>query len=237
MRFKQFLQEDQFAKDISLEEAIQLLKDNCQDILKSDAKIYRGATGTIKPYQLVHGAAGHRKSANTSNHFTVIFDETMPAKGFPARSKSLICTSDQNKADNYGSLYRVFPYDGVKIGVCPDQDMFDTKLTFHDGETMRINRMNYEFQDMNIPETSFDDLASACYNASVSYFTGDSLKKYKQNIRDTYDPIALGFVLKDTSTLPNYGESDSREMWFSGKAIVISQSVLWHIERDLHADL
>ena len=77
---------------ISLEDAIKLIKENC-DV---NNFLYRGYKSSQK-YLHIDSNKSERKSANTSNHYTVLID-TFLDDIFPLRSKSIICTNDIEKA-------------------------------------------------------------------------------------------------------------------------------------------
>ena len=66
-----------------------------------------------------------RKSANTSNYYTVLFSDILPSwKKFPRRDESWICTTSFNEAVGYGKVYGVFPLGDPLLGICPKQDMW-----------------------------------------------------------------------------------------------------------------
>jgi hypothetical protein len=35
----------------------------------------------------------------------------------------MICSNNDGIADGYGDIFMVFPYNGTKIAVCPDEDI------------------------------------------------------------------------------------------------------------------
>lgn len=65
-----------------------------------------------------------RQSANTSNFYTMLLDNLPSWKNYPKRSKSIICTNSKQRANSYGTVYSIFPFDGAKIGVCPADDIW-----------------------------------------------------------------------------------------------------------------
>jgi hypothetical protein len=100
---------------------------------------------------------GLRQSANTTNHYTVIFDHVLPPE-FPRRSKSLICGNYGNPhAWDYGEPFALFPHDGVKIGVCPDEDMFETEVRIF-GNTFTVPQVNDILSTLEISDDSFDEI-------------------------------------------------------------------------------
>ena len=71
-----------------------------------------------------------RKSANTRNWYTLLFDHVLPAwQNYPKRSKSFICTTNMSTAQNYAALggndgFQVHPVGNPIIGVCPRGDIW-----------------------------------------------------------------------------------------------------------------
>ena len=88
-----------------------------------DAPIYRGITGK-EDYYIVNPATSVRLSQNTSNEYTWLLSELPNWKQFPARTRSLICTTDYGHAKYYGNAYVVVTPNRASIGVCPEPDIW-----------------------------------------------------------------------------------------------------------------
>ena len=65
-----------------------------------------------------------RKSANTSNHYTLLIDNLPEWKQYPKRSRSVICSVDVPQSPGSENVYYVFPVKGSKVGVCPRGDIW-----------------------------------------------------------------------------------------------------------------
>ena len=112
------------AQPISEEEAERIANEKCNIILQSNIHIYRGINSK-EPYMF--GDAKFdipRKSAYTSNFSTLIIDNSPNWNEYPKRSKSYICSGSNVYAGGYGTLYKVYPFDGANIGICPDVDIW-----------------------------------------------------------------------------------------------------------------
>jgi hypothetical protein len=128
------------SKDISIDETKEILKTKCKNTVQyiMDTKnfIYRGVSDVPKldPFseddgyynRLVTPSKFERSSANTENYYTWIMDND-PAwtdKGFPKRSKSLICINDLDVASNYGDVYAVITFDEARIATVGKLDLW-----------------------------------------------------------------------------------------------------------------
>ena len=87
---------------------------------------YRGLSGNRASVLYGDSSKGRlRKSANTTNYYTMLFDHILPSwKDYPDRSRSWICTSSHYYASGYGSTYYVFPIGNPNLGVCPRRDIW-----------------------------------------------------------------------------------------------------------------
>lgn len=250
--FKEFLTESQHKTEISDSEAIKLIKTQCRDAFQNapTRPIIRGMHDGKTSF-IIHGENSERKSANTSNYYTVIFDHVLSKSGYPKRSKSIICGNWKNLAyaGGFGSLYAILPYDGVKIGVCPEYDMWRTVIKT--GLTGVGNDVEYDVNEFNdilenarVPQTSFIDIVNHIEellnkgadklnyseNRLISFFNKGEVK---EQLEKAYSED-MGFSLHTTETV--YSLEKRRELWISGKCIAVP--LTFYEQRDwwLHFD-
>ena len=111
---------------ISENKARELIRAHCKRGINST--IYRAFSRYMdtEPYAFIDPTKSNepRVSRNTENYYTLIIDNDPRWKKFPRRSKSIICSTDKNRASSYGSVFRVIPYDTAKIGIVPASDIF-----------------------------------------------------------------------------------------------------------------
>jgi len=101
----------------------------------------RGNTGIVDP------SKSTRKSAYTSNYYTLIMSETEKWSKYPARSKSIVASSGINKASGYadtGKLFFVLPHNNAKIAVASGEDIW--------------NSFKHVFGNIQYPLGGFNDL-------------------------------------------------------------------------------
>ena len=126
MGFKQFILTEGRGKAIDEYEAAELFKKNCKQYKWGEQTFYRGVEGRLLQPYFIDPSKSERKSANTSNFYTLWIDNSKKWADYPKRSKSLICTTQAQTAAGYGTSYMMIPYDGAKIGVCPSYDMWES---------------------------------------------------------------------------------------------------------------
>jgi hypothetical protein len=123
MRLQEYLLTEGRTKAINKEEAKNILHTECKQAIKfyEDGNVYinrriddfNGLFGVIYPKK---GGRG-RKSRNTNNLYTLVINNSPEWSNFPRRE--IICSTNTIQRD-----YMVFPFDGAKIGVCIDFDIW-----------------------------------------------------------------------------------------------------------------
>lgn len=94
----------------------------CSDFSYADYPIYRSVDLTGDYY--IIKPSDERKSAYVNeNYYTMLINNEWTKLGFPKRT--FICTNEYFKYDNQKNpnVYRVIPFNGAKIGVCPFDDI------------------------------------------------------------------------------------------------------------------
>lgn len=155
--FKEFINEGKFISSLKYNEKVdilKILKTRCSEFLKaSKSPIYRGFNGGNTPWFISQPSKHERTSKKdaSGNVYTLLIDNLNSWQKFPKRSKSLICTTDQYTAENYGNVYLVIPFDSAKWGVCPEADIWDSFNTLEDVfDTSTLQDFNPRFNDLAI---------------------------------------------------------------------------------------
>jgi len=92
--------------------------------------IYGGGSDYTGPILVTPDPKIERKSMNTALNFYTLFINHSPAwKNFPKRQT--ICSTDIDRVrDGYSieakDVFRVYPKNGAKIGICPEEDIWDS---------------------------------------------------------------------------------------------------------------
>jgi hypothetical protein len=245
MRLRKFINEGR-SKSITIEEAVEAIKNKCTDFIKNGSIVYRGVDDARDAALIVSPANFERKSRNTSNYYTLLMDNLPAWKSYPKRSKSIICATDIEYASNMGYAYRVYMFDGSKIGVCPTNDLWesfgldvDSLEIFNDCIGMMINKF-----------TDYDDSDIVTYNDLLQLFNKFDEHKSSFNIdrhtfptffdfklfepyfetdvklidfaKEILDPERHKFKLENTKTFKNV---DHREVWTDGTSILLNNKI------------
>jgi hypothetical protein len=268
--FKQFLSEASVGakptfNPIQVEEAIDILNTHCKDalwMLLEDRPIARGddsAHQQIKStgFALVDTSATTRKSQNTTNHYTTIFDNHPDMKQYPKRSKSFIASTEYDSAEGHANRFYSFiivPYDGVKIGVVNSNDMWDHEVDLfgmNDNLAGANNLFHYcasqdKGRDWNKWQTwldydeklkNGDAVVLAGLNEALRRVGSDvSLEKcdnFLKEVFKAYSPYTIGFSCQTTKTLNHQLES---EVWVGGQCMIISKDMWDKMKAEIKND-
>jgi hypothetical protein len=257
MRLRKFINEGR-SKSITIEEAVEAIKNKCTDFIKNGSIVYRGVDDARDAALIVSPANFERKSRNTSNYYTLLMDNLPAWKSYPKRSKSIICATDIEYASNMGYAYRVYMFDGSKIGVCPTNDLWesfgldvDSLEIFNDCIGMMINKF-----------TDYDDSDIVTYNDLLQLFNKFDEHKSSFNIdrhtfptffdfklfepyfetdvklidfaKEILDPERHKFKLQNTRTFRNIKE---REVWTDGTSILLRADITSDVIKSFSSSL
>jgi hypothetical protein len=135
--------------EITDEEFVMLVKDNCKNYLANPKYLQRmksmfnGKYSYIDPKQHVRMPLMNTEDGVgvSSVHHTLFMDNLPSWKSFPKRSESLIGSLKFNEGDAFGlRCYLVIPYDGANFGLAPYSDLW--------GSQCKIDDMMYEFNEL-----------------------------------------------------------------------------------------
>lgn len=232
------------SKPLEYGEARALLDKHCQQA-KQRSPIYRGISGQSAGVLYFEPKQTLRPAANTSNFVNLLVDNLPSWSAYPKRGKSIICSADRDIAEGYGQGYQVFPFDGVKIGVCGDTDFWGG---FEEQTGLDVPGLNDIFHKLkvmlnqSVSQDDFQTLIRQIRQASKMYH-GPQSGLYKFPFADRYagpkqnklfdellsasdpvaylnqllDPNANGFQLMDTSNF----HAEVSEVWLEGPAVLV----------------
>lgn len=231
------LNEAEVTQVLTYDKARYILKKKCSEALEiyqnHGVCIYRGATFN-GPFILKKPSQGSRVSANTSNHYTLLIDNLPCWKGYPKRSKSLVCSFDYYVAESYGSTtYNVFPYNGSTIGICPHGDLW---TSFESIGISYLDQFNNHLRDLGLVDTSWNALVKSSKrldknkkNLEVEH-TEKILKDYVDSMYTFIDymniyfnPNKNGFKKVKTDSIMSVNFHGS-EMWTDGDCLLIEHN-------------
>lgn len=167
--------------------------------------IYRGLRNTNSKFVYVRPSQTERSSKNTKNIYTALMDILPSWQGWPRRSRSVICSDSTEYAGGYtgpserwstdnsnlGALYVVLPKDGSKIGVCPQQDIWDS---------FDVIKERWRSDNMNMFNESFDNIFQESYkfatgddyyNEEIGELNGEAMDFFLHHIEGVITPVSL----------------------------------------------
>lgn len=215
----------------------ELAKQNCSEFLENnlDSPLWRGSISSHTEARIIDPSSGVRKSENTSNHYTELMDNSPYYKGWPKRSKSLICSTSESRARQYGRLYAVLPFNGTKIAVASDFDIWLTSLYFPElNWATNLYKFNEFMGDsgLGFPE-NYEDMVWYSKSATFAnifrrefYDEKDNFKpsNFIEYIQKYMAPDLVEFTLEDTLSFSTT-EHPNKECWFSGKCIIMEKDI------------
>jgi hypothetical protein len=232
MRINEVLKYEVFEKNGKANDNFAKIEGRCSDALEacSNGKmIFRGTRINTLPVMLVDPSASQRKSANTENYYTLLIDNLPSWQNYPKRSKSLICSTSRHVAelfsqdnDKNGGVYIVLPFNGAKIGICPQRDIWLTNI-----QGRRMYEWNRIYSSYGISDSSYqsmirdmhyDGLAASIFNNDINIKTDAEMIVY---LDEMYDPVNLGFSVVPIEGLPE-ASNDPRELWTDSKCYLIN---------------
>ena len=201
MRFKLLEYENNHETEILTDIQVKkMLETTHKEADRPWAAIYRGVN--IGPenlsYLVTPNPANPRMSANTYNYYTLIINNAHAWKEFPKRE--IICTTNENSAWGFGDVYRVFPQNGAKIGICPRTDIW---LSDFDSGAHILDNLFRVFKVKSLgPDRDYRQFVKACSvvdeNKKVilrndrdgrPYFASIDREKLKQYVNGNVDLI------------------------------------------------
>jgi len=134
--------------EITDEEFVKLVKENCQDFLANPKYLQRmkrdfsGEYSYIDPKQHVRRPLMDIDEGGVfSTHHTLLMDNLPSWKSFPKRSESLIGSLKVQAGGVFGQrCYLVIPYDGANFGLAPASDLWES--------CCKVGDRSYEFNDV-----------------------------------------------------------------------------------------
>lgn len=244
MTFKQFLEakvSDYSFTPEKTDALIEILKKNCSEALEAYNRysIYRGIKDPWRPAGVYDPSTGTRESENTTNFYTIILDTNPANDGWPKRSKSFICSLSKETASEYGNLYQVFPFNGVKVASAGTNDIWNTRVRFPKTQIdVRLVAANI-FWDLFFPESipkTMDALLAGLRKQDPALVMDALVTKLKYNRELNDDPaevveafiqdVPLAYSFKNMGCVlsnPNGVRRGTDELWFSGPCVLIPE--------------
>ena len=258
MKLKDLIEQEEiikpFTTEISVVQAIDWIKKNSSNYASRfgiDKAIWRGMSGVRGLGQYGDSTKFNRKSSSgTKNYYTLIIDSSDRWKKYPKRSKSFICSTNQQSAKSFGPAFCVFPKDTLSVGICPSYDMWDS--FFNKLKDIDINDLNHlngvvagigNNANVVLSETDpialravlrtltldkLNEIPKSGYGSHIpdiiEYMEIRNLNNLEEFFEFIIDPDDAKFEIQDN--IGNFDWKPHLEIWFSGEAVFIPESWL-----------
>ena len=251
MKFYNYINEGR-SQTIDLDYTLEYIEYNCSEIVNNYRKtknyIYRGIPNT-KPFLKISPKSFTRKSANTLNYYTILFDYLLDSwKNWPNRSESIVCTSDSSNAAGYGNLFLVFPSNKNYIAKCPADDMWSSFMkniyTDLDMFNQGLKKLMYKINPGDVVDFSPEELKQVLNHVKTSLHNDEDFLEYAKQkapwLRKLIDDILVsgedmsmieflnytlhpkrnGFELVNTSK--GIGSDSGVELWTTADSVMVN---------------
>lgn len=226
MRLFNYLNESR-TKSISELKAFDTMVSECRDIAKEfigNVYIMRGSD-TTEDYLHLKPGKEFRKSAHTSNYYTLFINNHPLWKNYPKRQ--IICSGGSGeRAFNHfaRSTYFVFPIDGSKIGICPDDDIWSSfnyqiRKYFNRSDVSNLIEFNEVLDYYGFSDDSWSELKKQLQNEEISIKNGKSMNAMKL-LEEVLNPDKNGFKVETTSNF-SLRPNDNLEVWLDSECILV----------------
>lgn len=208
--------------------------------------LYRGMKNTDGGAFIIEGEKGTRVGTHDTNHYTLIIDHMLKQGNHPLRSKATIVTNNRTVANTYGTLFAIFPYDDVQIGMLPTSDLWNVDIRIGTKRYPLIGLSDFFAKYSKNPKTYddiVDDLSKILEKERDSIEDYDEKNLYKMfyddylamkimpfskaDKKDVVDKVLIQAFDPDKAMNVKFGTLDqlditnSHEFWFSGKCVAI----------------
>lgn len=204
-----------------------IIYDDCYDALwmfKTNKPLWRGNRTPLAPENtavVLDPSATERVSQNTSNHYTLFFDNHPERVNWPKRSRSLICTTNRAMASSYArgelSPYAVIPFDHTKLGAVNRNDIWETRLTTPDVRRNELPDFNQVWATLYPNLRTWDDWVRADGDKALN----DTAIAWANEI----DPDAEGVAGKVGQLIQKNGLLSTITTMYSNKNVTPAHSV------------
>jgi len=242
------------SKAITSEKAIELLRTNCKNALRS-TPLYRGVDHR-DPAMFIDPSKHVRRSQYTDNYYMLLFQLMTSWKDYPNLSQSIIGISYESDAVSWseiGQAYRIFPYDGYAMGVCPQPHFWGSFYKHSASSTgspiIGMDSLNtiildlledYEIQSVRSTSTdpkvllaAFDKIGKEADRSYV--YHGPFKFGPDKEILDTFEEILApnknGFRLVNTSS--TWEIPQRKQIWTEAPCVMINTDTDGHFEPEL----
>ena len=224
---------------IDVKDAKKTIIKECKNAMRS-TPIYRGVNNDARAL-FIEPKKSTRLSEYTDNYYMLLFQLLPSWKKYPKLSKSVIGVTSVGKSTNWASeSFRVYPYDGYDIGVCPAEhfwgsfkkvngmDILNEKLMdfldYYNRDHKQLKNFSPKETDPNVLKAEFEKIDKLKLEKTFDnifeeyFFVGEKVIKTFDRIFSSEDN---GFSLEDSGS--TYNIPFARQIWTEAPCILLSK--------------
>jgi hypothetical protein len=130
-----------------MKEFNEIRSEKCKNWNTSKTRLYRGQKD-LGQFIYTDPKNTYRKSIDDLNLHITLMSNLESWSEYPKYESSVIGISSEKMALSYGCVYEIIPFDGVKIGICPYQTIWESFSKDGDGWGDDIYKVN-DFLNLN----------------------------------------------------------------------------------------
>lgn len=169
-----------------------------------------------------------RKSAHTSNYYTLFINNHPLWKDYPKRQ--IICSGGSGEramAHLSRTVYYVFPIDRSKIGICPDDDIwssFDDQILryFEIRDVSNLDQFNQMLDYYGFSDDNWQTFKKQLQTEEIDVKNNKNMNAMKL-LEEVLNPNKNGFKVETTNNL-SLNSLDNQEVWLDSECILVSYS-------------
>jgi hypothetical protein len=217
-------------------EVLKFIQTKCYDAFEGIHKshfICKGMKRREEPFYFTDSSKILRTSQNTANFYTEFTSNYSELwQQLPPRNRSLICTSSASTAMGYSRskpVYYVFPVNGTKIGICSEDDFWDSFFNY--GKIESMGEFAEHMHDLqNGLNLNMADFLATIIPPNASTHNWYELFKYRGKtvydaLEDIMNPMKNGFTVLNTAQYYS-NRIFNKEVWFSGPAALVRSDII-----------
>lgn len=166
------------------------------NIFKQEYYIFRGHIKQVS--DIFISEPKFRTSSHTLNSLNIYNDlmsNILPSwQNWPKRNHSFICTTGYKRAENYGSVYMVFPKNGTDIAICPNPDIWDSIKTIGmnlDNFNILLTKIiyytiNYKKEEINFNQNIFNKQSDFLLKNNLFILLNDINHDYLEKVLSSF---------------------------------------------------
>jgi hypothetical protein len=263
MRYQELLEADVY-RDSSHLELPDIIRVHYADVVRyiqNDSYIYRGMQATSE--MIVGNSESMKRQSTFGANYIMTLSSYLPSwEGWPRRDRSFICSTSDQYAEEFGTVYIVVPLGVQTFAVCYTNDFNFSRVNSYRFNDMMYTMLSLVDSDLKtsgkyktdpkalieildefivkIKESNYElldrDLKLAYYDDSIMEMVKMGPERW---LDKRLDPENFAELIHGIDKLI-FASHEEREVWFEGKALFVAKDkwdfIKYHILEGINID-